>query len=121
MKIRIVASRLEADRILPRLARILSEGTGWELAEEPSEHVQLNLFLPYLELDRFKEFRATPIAAWFTHADVDVPEKMALWERSAQRCDIRFTSALIYYNMLKKYGPTYIVTPPLDHNKFVPK
>ena len=118
MKIHIIATRLEADRILPRLVNLLAEGTNWTVSDKPDENADLNYFLPYLELDNHKSFNATKIAAWFTHKDISIPAKVKLWDDAAKRCDIRLTSAKMYYEDLKKYGPTFIVRPPLDRSKF---
>lgn len=120
MKIHIIAQRLEADRILPRLANLLSEKTNWTISDSPDEHADINYFLPYLELDRFKTFNKTKIAAWFTHYETDVPDKQKIWQDAAKRCDVRLTSARKYYDMLIGFGPTFIVTPPLDTDKFKP-
>lgn len=121
MKIHIVAQRLEADRILPRLANLLAQETNWTIGDSPDEYAQINLFLPYLELDRFRSFNKTPIAAWFTHYEENVPDKQKIWHEAAKKADIRLTSARKYYDMLLEYGPTYLVCPPLDTSKFKPK
>lgn len=121
MKIHIIAQRLEADRILPRLANLLADKTNWTISDSPDEFADINLFLPYLELDRFRNFDKTPVICWFTHYEDNVEDKAKIWEWAAKKSDVRLTSALKYYNMLIKYGPTYIVTPPLDHSKFKPK
>ena len=120
MKIHIIAQRLDKDRILPRLANMLADGTNWSISEEPDESADLNYFFPYLELERFPEFNSTPIAAWFTHIDYAQPEKVEMWNRAAKRCDIRLTSARKYYNELKQYGATHLVTPPVDFSMFKP-
>jgi hypothetical protein len=120
MKIHIVAQRLEKERILPRLANLLANNTGWSISDTPDENADINYFFPYLELERFPHFKATKIAAWFTHIDYAQPEKVNMWERAAKRCDLRLTSAKMYYDELKKYGATELVTPPLDRDKFKP-
>ena len=120
MKIHIIAQRLEKERILPRLANSLANGTNWTLSEEPDENADINYFFPYLELDRFPDFDKTPIFAWFTHLDLAQPLKVLMWENAAKRCDVRLTSALKYKKMLDQYGPTFIVTAPLDLEKFKP-
>lgn len=121
MKVHIVATRLEKQRILPRLANLLAEQTLWSISDKPNAEADLNYFFPYLELENHPEFDATPIAAWFTHKDYAQPKKVEMWDRAAKRCDIRTTSAKIYYEDLKKYGATFLVTPPLDRDKFKPK
>jgi hypothetical protein len=121
MKIHIICTRLEADRIVPRLANLLAQGTNWTISEVPDETADLNYFFPYLELDNHKSFNATKIAAWFSHKDYAQPKKVTSWDNAAKRCDIRTTSAKKYFSELEKYGPTFIVSPPLDRNKFKPK
>lgn len=118
MRIHIVATRLEKDRILPRLANALSEATNWTISEKPDPTADLNYFFPYLELENHPDFKDTPIAAWFSHYEVTTPQKMKLWDDAAKRCDIRITSARMYLDQLKKYGITYLATPPLDRDKF---
>lgn len=120
MKIHIVATRLEKGRILPRLANELAKITNWTISNEPDSKADLNYFFPYLELENHPDFDATPIAAWFTHKDYAQPKKVEMWDRAAKRCDIRLTSAKLYLNDLKKYGATFLVTPPLDRKKFKP-
>jgi hypothetical protein len=120
MKIHIIAQRLEKERILPRLANSLVDGTGWTISDEPDIKADINYFFPYLELDRFKDFNITPIFAWFTHYDLAQPVKCQIWDSAAKRCSVRLTSALKYKKMLDPYGLTFIVTPPLDLGKFKP-
>ena len=121
MRIHIICQRLEKERILPRLGNLLAKQTNWAISDEPDKEADINYFFPYLELERFPNFNETPIAAWFTHKDFAQPKKVEMWDRVAKRCDIRLTSAKLYYDELKKYGATYLVTPPLDRNKFKPK
>lgn len=118
MRIHIIAQRLEKERILPRLANQLARDNSYTISEEPDETADINYFFPYLELERFKTFEATPIAAWFTHIDYAQPEKVRMWNEAAERCDLRLTSARKYYEELKKYGATELATPPLDLNMF---
>lgn len=118
MKIHVIAQRLEKERILPRLANSLVNGTSWTISDKPDDNADINYFFPYLELERYPNFDKTPIAAWFTHLDTAQPEKIEMWKRAAKRCDIRFVSARLYYDDLKKYGATYLVTPPLDLKLF---
>lgn len=120
MKIHIIAQRLEKERILPRLANSLVDGTNWTISDSPDETADINYFFPYLELDRFPNFKATKIVAWFTHIDYAQPDKVKMWEQAAKRCDIRLTSARKYLKELEPYGPSLLVTPPLD-GMFKPK
>jgi len=117
MKISVVATRLEKDRILPRLANEFL-GCNWIVSETPIETADLVYFFPYLEMARFLDWNKTPTACWYTHYEPDVKEKAKLWELTASKCDIRLTSAKMYYEELKRYGVTYLVTPPLERAKF---
>lgn len=118
MNVHIVAARLNADRVLPRLARTLSAETGWTLGEAPNPKAQLNYFFPYLELQRRQwEGRS---AAWFTHKDTQNPQKAALWNDVAARVDLRTLTAGIYGPDLVEHGPLAMVRPAVELDNFVP-
>ena len=117
MRIHIVCSRLHADRVLPRLARILAFGTNWSLSEEPDPDADLNYFFPYIELQH-REWSETLTASWFTHKDIVHPKKEKLWNEVAARVDLRLTSAPMYLSDLRQYGPTHLVRPAVDRMHF---
>lgn len=116
--VHIICRNYTEDRIIPRLARDLAEGTGWTLGDRPDPTARLNYFFPYLEWERFQDFKATPSAAWFTHIDTAQPGKVSIWDQAAQAVDLRLTSARQYADQLATWGPTGLVTPPLDRTKF---
>lgn len=115
VKINIVvnSSLLETDRILSRLAKDLP----YTIKSIPDDNADINYFFPYMEYPK-EGYTKTKTAAWFTHLDKNVSNKVKTWERVAKAVDLRLTSALIYQQMLEQYGVTRIVTPSLDHNLF---
>lgn len=117
MKIHIICSRLEADRIVPRLATSLANATHWSIGESPDDNADLNYFFPYLEYPK-NGYKKTKTAAWFTHKETTVKAKDKEWIRVAKEVDLRTTSALMYLKDLEKYGTTVLVTTPLDRKKF---
>jgi hypothetical protein len=119
VRVEIVCSGHEGkDRILPRLARCLSEGTGWPVVSAPSGKADLTYFFPYLERKGRKIEGKT--AAWFTHRDDGRPEKVKEWRTVAGSVDLRLTSARLYLAELERSGAAALVTPPLDRDKFRP-
>lgn len=120
MKISVCATRIDADRILSRLASTFID-CKWIVSEEPDETADLVYFFPYLQMAKYLNWNKTPTICWYTHLDFAQPEKVKIWEATAKVCDVRLTSALKYKKMLDQYGPTFIVTPPLDLSKFKPK
>lgn len=120
MNIHIVCSRLDADRVLPRLARSLAEGTSWSIAEIPSDTAKLNYFFPYLELQK-KQWTKTKSAAWFTHKDTNAQAKANLWDDVAARVDLRTLTAGVYRQDLEQHGSVSMMRPIVERDRFVPK
>jgi hypothetical protein len=119
VNVEIVCSGHEGkDRILPRLARCLSEGTGWPVVPTPSGKADIVYWFPYLERKGRKVAGRT--AAWFTHRDDGRPEKVKEWRTVASSVDLRLTSARLYLGELERSGAAALVTPPLDRDKFKP-
>lgn len=118
MKVHIVCSFPEIDRILPRLARSLAEATGWGMSDQVDPSADLNYYFPYLELR--KAAPIGPSAALFTHREDSMPGKVAIWEKHAAAVDYRITWAQQYADDLEQYGQTVRITPPLDRELFQP-
>lgn len=79
MNVNIVCRDIGEDKILPRLARTLADGTGWSLSQHPDKHADLNYFAVYIDYaERLTDWHATPIAAYFSHYEPDQPYKR-LW------------------------------------------
>lgn len=104
----------QQDRILPRLARCLAEQTGWSMAATPNGRADANLFVIYIDFAQYHyQFKATPVACWFSHYDEGQELKERWWEKAAKRANLRLTSARQYATMLEKHGPTKQVRPPI--------
>src|SRR5574340_101484 len=117
MKVSIVCRNSKTDhRILTRLARQLAAGTTWKIAPHPAPKADVNYFFPYLEW----EACPTRTAGWFTHRDEGRQAKVAMWESIADGLALRTTSAALYVPELQERGPTALITPPLDRQKFRP-
>lgn len=120
MRVHIVTRDAKAQNILGRLIRELITQSDWTADDAPDATADLNYAFPYLEWSRFPNFRATPTAAWFTHRDIGRPNKVDAWDQTAKRVDVRTTSARLYAEQLALVGSTFLVTPPLDIEKFKP-
>lgn len=120
MKIHIVCRDHTSDQILARLAAELATDAAFSIGPIPDPQADLNYYVPYLEWESFKDFKATPTAAWFTHRDDNRPEKVVTWTDCARAVNLRTTSAKLYVSELEAYGPTALVTTPLDRDKFSP-
>ena len=116
MNVHIVCSVPEEDRILPRMAKMLSDCTGWTLGAHARGNCDLNLFLPYLDYTPC----GTKTAAYFTHYDSPYPGKVARWDRAAREVDLRIVTARRYGEMLAPSGATAYCPPPLDRVRFSP-
>jgi len=119
MKVHIVCDRPKADRILPRLARYLAEGCGWTLTDQPKSDAELNYFLNYITWrQHHANWHGTPLAAFFTHKDLNNATKAQWWEDAALGMDLRCVVAPQYAELLRRHGPTALVYPPVERERF---
>lgn len=116
MRIHIVTRDHTSNQILARLAAQLSQHAACTIGPAPDPHAELNYFFPYLEYD--PSFTATKTAAWFTHRDDGRADKVRQWYEVAEAVDLRTTCAGVYLDDLQQYGPTALITPPLDRSAF---
>lgn len=122
MNVHLVARDYQSDRILGRLARMLSASTGWTLNASPDPQVELNHFLCYIDLaESYNGWHATPISAYFTHLEEKRVDKAGWWETAARQCDLRIATARRYLPNLEGYGKTVLVRPPVDQELFAPQ
>ena len=73
MRVHIVCSFPEIDRVLPRLARSLADATGWPVGAVADPTADLNYYFPYLEVRQ-----GSPIgrsAALFRSTPASTPSK----------------------------------------------
>lgn len=94
--------------------------TRFSIGPKPDPNADLNYFFPYLEWLDHRRFDATPTAGWFSHHDTDNARKAKHWTDAAAAMSLRLTSARLYEAALEPYGPTAVVTPLVDHNRFRP-
>lgn len=120
MRVHIVARDHTSDQILARLAAQLAQHAAFTVSPTPDPNAEANLFFPYLEWDRFRDFRATKTAAWFSHNDIGRADKELIWQDCARAVDLRLTCTGFYERELQAYGPTARVMPPLDREMFTP-
>lgn len=117
MRINVVTNDTVSERILARLARELGGEASFTFSHKPSLNVDVNYYFPYLF---YEGFSGTPTAAWFSHRDDSMPLKADIWDKAARNVGLRLTSAKLYADRLREFGPTALVTPPLDRDKFSP-
>ncbi len=117
MKVHIVAAELHTEKILPRLAKLLAAETGWSLSGTPNRSADINYAFPYLELRHNHTLR---MAGFFTHREDNVPLKVNIWNRQAERCVLRMVLGPLYEADLAAHGLTRRAMPPLDRNFFSP-
>ena len=120
MKVHIVIRNWRADRIVPRMARILVAKNGWSISSQPRADVDLNYFLAYFEWLYHKSFNATKFAVLLTHLE-EAPQSnakvQAFWD-AAKAADIRVVFCEKYVSAVEHLGPTFLVSVPLDKNHF---
>lgn len=121
MHIHIVCSTPGADQVLPRKAGYLASGQGWRIASQPDPKADVNLFFPYIDwAQRFPGWHETKTAAFFSHKDVHAPLKVGWWDAAAEGVDLRCCCSEKYAAALRPYGPTVIVRPPIERDRFMP-
>jgi len=118
MRIHIVTRDHTSDQILARLAALLAQHAAFTIGPTPDPAANCQLYFPYLEWDRFRDFTATKTAAWFTHKDIGRDDKERIWDDCARAVDLRLTCAPVYEVELQAHGLTARVTPPLDREMF---
>ncbi len=119
MNVNIVCETTNNSGILMRLAKTLAAETGWSLSPRPVAGRGFNLFMCYIEhAQKYSDWHNTPVAVWFTHLEAGSGYKEFWWDLAAATCDLRLTSARQYADNLQRYGPTGLVTPPVDREHF---
>lgn len=121
MRVHVICAEQMSERILARLVRDVLAGTPdegeWSASRAPDPSAAVNLFFPYLEWARHAESlkgSATRTAAFFTHLETGNKGKAAMWEQAARGVDLRLVMAERYWMQLASYGPTALVTVPVD-------
>jgi hypothetical protein len=115
--VHIICRDWQSDRIIPRLANLLHQGTGWGIGPKIDPKASANLAFPYLEAPQVIP-SGTRLVAEFSHYETTVPAKAREWERISKLSDLRLTWASQYRDLLLNDGPAALVTPPLDRDAF---
>ncbi len=121
MQVNVVCRNKDADRVIPRFARYLSNGLGWELTSRPIPDADVYYLSGYFEWPVMKRDMADrPVAAYFTHVEEQPPgnAKAKLYDSVAARVDLRIATAALYAEPLAEYGPTVQVSPPVERGRF---
>lgn len=117
MKIHVVCSNYESDRIIPRMFNALAQKAHFTISDVPDDTAQINLFSLYLEYPKIP-YTLTKTAAMFSHYEKDVKSKADEWNRVAKLVDIRLYWSDLYKENLEQYGLSAKVTPFIDREKF---
>lgn len=119
MTVHIVCLRIDADRILPRMARYLRDNLGWSANGVPDPNATVNYFMGYGDGYHFyPRWHKTPTAALFTHREADGSGKAALWDAAAREVALRVVIAKQQEAMLAPYGAVARVGAPIELDHF---
>lgn len=119
LRVHVVCQNPNDERIVPRMARYLRDGLGWSLGAGASPCDVLYLS-GYFEAPRMKPWPDVPVAAYFTHREEEPAgnAKARLFDSVGERVQLRVATAGMYADMLRGYGPTVQVRPPLERERF---
>ena len=118
--VNVVCRNLNDDRVIPRFARYLRDYLGWDLTAAPADGYDVTYLMAYFEGQKVKEWPDHPVAAYFTHRE-EQPLKNAkarLFDRMAQRVDLRVMMSRIYGDMVVEHGPTIQPPLPVEQDRF---
>ena len=85
----IVISDWQSDWVCARMARYLSEGTGWSIGPHVEPGAEWNIFFPYLEYAGHETDCHTRKAGFMTHKETTRPSKARLWEEIGATLDVK--------------------------------
>jgi glycosyltransferase involved in cell wall biosynthesis len=120
MRVGIICRNWNEDRVLPRFARYLAEGLGWELMASPAPGVDVYYLMGYFEAQLFERWPEVPVASLFTHRE-EAPQggkKAALYDAVAGRVSLRIAMCRLYGEPLRAHGTTMQAPLPLEHDRF---
>lgn len=119
IKVHLICRILQEDRVISRMTRSLMEALGWSASSIPDPSADVNYYLGYYEAPLKGKFPSTKVAAYFTHREEDPGnDKALLWDRVAERADLRIVTCELYRRSLLEYGSTLRCSPPLERSKF---
>lgn len=119
MNVNVLCRNPRDDRVIPRFARYLRDTHGWTLTARPDPHADVVYLSGYFESQVAKPWPSVPVAAYFTHREVDGDGKARLFDQIAERVQLRIATAAIYAEYLETFGPTVQIRPPVERERFV--
>ena len=117
----IVISDWQSDWVCARMARYLSEGTGWSIGPHVEPGAEWNIFFPYLEYAGHETDCHTRKAGFMTHKETTRPSKARLWDDIGATLDLRISMARMYVDELAQHGPTVHIPCPVELDLFALK
>jgi hypothetical protein len=120
LAVNILCRNLNEDRVIPRFSRYLRDGLGWVLTAAPLKNADVYYLSTYLEEGMLPKGNTKPVAAYFTHREVEPPGngKAKQFDRLAGQIALRIVTAAQYGNDLARYGRTVQITPPVERERF---
>ena len=120
MRVNVVCRNHNDDRVIPRFSRYLAERLGWTLSAAPEPGHDAVYLSAYFESQLCKRWPDAPVMAYFTHYETDPPgnAKAKLFDRTAERVNLRIATAGMYAGYLEGFGPTVQVHPPVERERF---
>lgn len=121
MRVNIICRNWRDDRVLPRFARYLADGLGWELTERPVSLAEGYYLTGYFEMQQFRSWPpARPTAALFTHREEEPPGngKARLYDVIARTVGLRIAMSEQYAVALAAHGVTIRPPLPVERERF---
>lgn len=120
LRVHIVCQNANDDRIIPRMARALEARLGWTLSAKAEPGADVNYLSAYFESQRLRQWPETATAAYFTHREEEPPgnAKARLYDKVAERVDLRIATCRLYAAALEAYGPTAQMPAPVESDRF---
>lgn len=106
--------------MIPRFARYLRDGLGWTLTAAPVKSADVYYLSSYLEEGLLPKGNTRPVAAYFTHREVEPAGNMKAkqFDSLAGRVQLRVATAAMYGDSLAGHGPTVQIRPPVERERF---
>jgi len=115
MKVVVVCQNYAKDRVLPRYARYLAEGNGWDLSMRALVGYDINYYMAYFDHQKNKDFKGR-VAAYFTHREEG--KKGDLYDQVAEKVWLRLAMNQGQLRHLRESGPSIAPTLPLERDTF---
>lgn len=120
LAVNILCRNLSEDRVIPRFSRYLRDSLGWVLTATPVKNADVYYLSCYLEEGLLPKNNTRPVAAYFTHREVEPPNgpKTRQFDRLAGEVALRIVTAAQYGDGLAPCGPTAQIRPPVERERF---